>query len=147
MSWFEFLNSSGIVNPVTKWLNRSQCLCLSLRGQAMCPHASDQLSERSHVSSTALHCSESEHSLNDWLCYLLSAPGHLERAAPVSRKFSYISSTHGDMISLWIFLNVTTSGIRLEAVGGEVVDFCSVIVIFFNIYGFHSIINCLQEYI
>ena len=32
------------------------CLCLSV-GQVTCPHHSDQLSERSEVSRTALHCS------------------------------------------------------------------------------------------
>ena len=30
MSWFKFLNLSGIVRCVTKSLNRSQCLCLCL---------------------------------------------------------------------------------------------------------------------
>ena len=53
--------SQFVRNSVTKSLTRSQypflCLCL-LVGHAMSPDPSDQSSDRSHVSTTALHDSE-----------------------------------------------------------------------------------------
>ena len=70
MSWFQFLNFSGIINcvtniPISLSLSLS-CLCVFLFSFFL------SLSERSHVSTTALQCSEDDkiktlviHSLTD----------------------------------------------------------------------------------
>ena len=66
MIWIpQFVRNSQVCHWVTKSLNRSQRLCLCFR-ICLCllvvfniaPHSSNQLSERSYVSTTALRCSE-----------------------------------------------------------------------------------------
>ena len=66
MIWIpQFVRNSQVCHWVTKSLNRSQRLCLCFR-ICLCllvvyniaPHPSNQLSERSYVSTTALQCSE-----------------------------------------------------------------------------------------
>ena len=87
MSWFQFLNLSGVwscITFVTKSLNCSHCLVFIF---VLFPHPSDQSAERSHMSTTAQECSEDAeidsqslpHWLTEWQCHLLSCPGQLKK--------------------------------------------------------------------
>ena len=76
-------------------------LCLSV-GLALSPHLSDQLSERSLESTTALQCSEDAEiktSFTCWLTYWLDCPGQLKVQNSISGAFK--GCTHRPCLALF----------------------------------------------